>query len=119
MKITFAGAKRPLYVVSDGEIKSIRGSSKTIGGRFQKEQKFEQIELNLKRGDRIYLTTDGLKDQHSPEREKFGIPRFTNFLADTGKLSMEEQKSGLEDTLLGFMKLAKQRDDITIMGIEV
>jgi len=119
VKITFAGARRPLYVASDGEINMIRGNRKTIGGRFQKEQKFEQIELNLKKGDKIYLTTDGLTDQHSPEREKFGIPRFTDFLSKSGKLSMEEQKSKLENSLLGFMKYAKQRDDITIMGIEI
>ena len=119
VKITFAGARRPLYAVSNGEVKMIKGNRKTIGGRFQKEEKFEQIELNLKKGDKIYLTTDGLTDQHFPEREKFGIPRFTDFLVNSGNLSMEEQKSNLENELLGFMKYAKQRDDITIMGIEI
>ena len=119
VKLTFAGARRPLFVLRDGEVIMIKGNRKTIGGRFQKEQKFEQIELNLKKGDKIYLTTDGLTDQHSPEREKFGIPRFTDFLCNKSHLSLEEQKSELENSLLGFMKYARQRDDITVVGIEI
>jgi serine phosphatase RsbU (regulator of sigma subunit) len=32
---------------------------------------------------------------------------------------MEKQKQSLEEELLGFMKYEKQRDDITVLGIQI
>ena len=118
-KLVFSGARRPLYVLNGKGIEMIRGDRKTIGGRYNAEQDFTNKEIILNSGDRIYLTTDGITDQNSPEREKFGINRLMDILSQTQSLSMEKQKQSLEEELLGFMKYEKQRDDITVLGIQI
>jgi len=118
-KIVFSGACRPLYIMNGKEVEMIRGDRKTIGGRLNAELEFTNKEIILKRGDRVYLTTDGLTDQNSPEREKFGINRLKSILTQTREQSMEKQKQSLEEELIGFMKYEKQRDDITVLGIQI
>jgi serine phosphatase RsbU (regulator of sigma subunit) len=73
----------------------------------------------LKTGDRIYLTTDGLMDQHSPSRERFHARRFVEFLTRQGNLPMHEQKTGLEKELQAFMATENQTDDITVIGLKL
>jgi len=119
-RVLFSGARRPLYYTrNQSEAEMIRGDRKTVGGRYYKERKFTTRELLLSRGDKIYLTTDGITDQPSPYREKFGIKRFMDILVKTGNFSMEKQREYFEEELLGFMRYEKQRDDITVMGIEL
>ena len=118
--LSFSGARRALFLVRQGkEVEMIRGDRRTVGGRYFSPIPFSKNELSLKRGDRIYLTSDGLMDQHSPEREKFGTKRFIAFLNENNSLGMNEQHVKLEEEMIGFMKLEKQRDDITIMGIKL
>jgi serine phosphatase RsbU (regulator of sigma subunit) len=116
--LSFSGARRTLFLTRQGrEVEMIRGDRRTIGGRRFVPSPFSKIELSLKRGDRIYLTTDGLMDQHSPDRDKFGTKRFMAFLKENASLGMHKQKTILEEQMIGFMQQQKQRDDITIMGI--
>lgn len=118
--LSFSGARRSLFLIRQGkEVEVIRGDRRTIGGKHFNPNPFSKNELALKSGDRIYLTSDGLMDQNSPEREKFGTRRFISFLNEHALLSMDQQKSKLEEKMLGFMKLEKQRDDITVMGIKL
>jgi len=118
--LSFSGARRSLFLMRQGqEVEVIRGDRRTIGGKHFNPNPFSKNELALKSGDRIFLTSDGLMDQHSPEREKFGSRRFIAFLNGSGSLDMNEQHDKLEDEIYGFMKLEKQRDDITIMGIKL
>jgi serine phosphatase RsbU (regulator of sigma subunit) len=118
-KLIFSGAKRPLYILNEKGIEMIRGDRKTIGGRFNAEQEFTNREFIVKSGDRIYLTTDGITDQNSPDREKFGIDRFKEILTRTFRMQLDKQKQSLEEELIGFMKYEKQRDDITVLGVQI
>ncbi len=117
-RILFSGARRPLYVLNDRGVEMIRGDRKTIGGRYNAEMDFTNHETILNKGDRIYLTTDGITDQNSPERDKFGIDRLKEILDRTFGLPLEEQKQTLEEALLGFMRYEKQRDDITLLCVQ-
>ncbi len=119
--LSFSGAKRSLFLKRRGgkEVEVIKGDRRSIGGRYFNPNPFSKSELALNKGDRIYLTSDGLMDQHSPEREKFGTRRFIDCLNEIASLNMNEQQVKLEEKLLGFMKNENQRDDITIMGINL
>jgi serine phosphatase RsbU (regulator of sigma subunit) len=118
--LSFSGARRSLYLIRQGQdAEIIRGVRRTIGGKYFNPTPFLKNELALKKGDRIYLTSDGLTDQHSPQREKFGTGRFINFLNTSSSLGMKEQQSGLEEEIYRFMNPEIQRDDITIMGIKL
>lgn len=118
--LSFSGARRSLFLVRNGkDVEVIRGDRRTIGGKYFNPNPFSKNELVLQADDLIYLTTDGLMDQHSPDREKFGTKRFIDFLNNNSSLSMKQQQALLEEEMMRFMQYEKQRDDITIMGIKL
>ncbi len=118
--LSFSGARRPLFLLRRGkEIEMVRGDRRTIGGKHFNPNPFTKYELSLKRGDRLYLTSDGLMDQHSPEREKFGRVRFMSLMNEHADLDLHSQQDKLEEEIFRFMRKEKQRDDITILGINL
>jgi serine phosphatase RsbU (regulator of sigma subunit) len=120
VEVCFSGARRPLFYTGNGqEIIRLQGNRKPVGGRYHQEITFTDETLVLDSSSILYLTTDGLADQHSPEREKFGNKRLVQALSSCRHLSMEEQKRMLDEELLSFQKFEKQRDDITVMGIRL
>ncbi len=79
-KIVFAGAKRPLYYVSEDSLHQLKGTRKTIGGRGKNNKPFEQEEIWLNEGDCLYFTTDGYVDQSSPRQKKIGTMQLLTWL---------------------------------------
>ncbi len=120
VSICFTGARRPLFYTSgsSGPVR-LQGDRKGVGGPFFRDMEFTVNELELKRGDMLYLTTDGLADQPSPGREKFSTKRIVRILAEVRDLPMSEQKNRLDYELVSFQKYEKQRDDITVLGIKL
>ncbi len=120
-KMTFAGAKRPLYYYKRNEqsLKYIKGTRKTIGGTQAKRniEVFTDHEVLLEKGDLLYLSTDGIIDQPSPDRIRFGSMRFINLLKNIGEQPMEFQKEAIEKAVLDFQEYEQQRDDVTFLGI--
>lgn len=122
-RVLFAGAKRPLfyYLKEDQALRYIKGTRKTIGGTQARRNReyFADNELILKNGDVIYLTTDGLIDQSSPQRIRYGTPRLIQLLQRISNLSLDEQKNMIEKSLLSFQGEEDQRDDVTFIGIQL
>ena len=122
-KITFAGAKRPLYYYKSQEKELVRqkGDRKSIGGIIIKENKeiFTNQEIILQQNDLIYLTTDGYIDQNNKKRKRFGTKKFENILNKIANMELSEQKQILETELDKWQNNEKQRDDITVIGIKI
>lgn len=117
-KLTFSGARRPLYLVKDNQLTEIKGDKKSIGG-FQKEEKrtFSNQTQTLQKGVMIYLTSDGFTDQLNPDSKKFGSKRLKASLEELGRLGCQDQKEKLQEILKNHQKTEEQQDDITIIGI--
>lgn len=123
-KIVFAGAGRPLYLVSGSELVEIKGDRKSIGGRQREEKRLftnhEFVNPPETRGRiMIYLTSDGFVDQHNPEDRKYGSRQLKKFLRDNAYLSAYRQKEALLKELKTHQSDAEQRDDITLIGIRL
>jgi serine phosphatase RsbU (regulator of sigma subunit) len=122
-KLTFAGAKRPLYLIKNKENKLIshRGDRKSIGGYSlsKREITFTDYAIDVEKGDMIYLFSDAIIDQNSPDRKKFGRIRLEEFFVDCAKLTPEEQKKIIEQRLKDYMQNEEQRDDIALVGLKV
>ncbi|MCG8697908.1 MAG: SpoIIE family protein phosphatase, partial [Bacteroidales bacterium] len=121
--ITFAGAKNPLiiYHSDSGELESIKGSRKSIGGLRAKRSKqyYENTVVNLQSGDMIYLITDGIIDQHSVDRDRFTVKRLHEVIKEVATKDIEEQHEKIELMLNEHMKGERQTDDITLIGIKL
>jgi serine phosphatase RsbU (regulator of sigma subunit) len=121
--LIFSGAKRPIHYFSKSENKLdfIKGSKKSIGGicSLRGISNFEENSISLYKGDAIYLHTDGFTDQNSPERKRFGRKRLNDTINNIVDKPMRDQKIYLERILSHWQNTAKQRDDITLIGIQI
>ncbi len=118
--VDFAGAKRPLiYKEAEGEIVQLRGTSRSIGGVQRKKKPFEEQHLTLLPRTMLFLTSDGLIDQPNKDRKKYGTTRFLEKISEWGHLPISMQKSSLLEDVENFRQEEEQRDDITIMAINL
>jgi len=117
-KVSFAGAKRPLYYFQNDELKIIRGESHPVGGEsYSENREYEQHEISLQAGDLVYLFTDGLIDQFGgPNDKKFMYPRFRQILQDIHTKSMDEQLTLILEQYNNWKGDKEQTDDMLIIG---
>ena len=91
--LEYSGANRPLYIVRDGAVQHIRPDRMPIGIYEQDPVPFTKQSIELKKGDCIYLFSDGYVDQlGGPLRKTFRVKKFRKLLVEIQNHSMEEQK---------------------------
>lgn len=119
-QLQFAGAHNSLFIIRNQQLIELKADRKGIGfidktGRFR----FTNHVFQLKKGDMIYLFTDGYPDQiGGPNRKKFYYRPFKNLLTSLSELNVEEQEQKLEMIHTQWMgKKMDQTDDILVMGI--
>ncbi len=120
-QLTFAGAKRPLYFVKDNEFVEWKGDRSSIGGTVRKNKylTFEEQQTELSSKDILYLFTDGFSDQNGINGQKMGSLKFQSYLEGLHNLPLHLQKQELENQFKEHKGKNKQRDDVTILGIEL
>jgi PAS domain S-box-containing protein len=120
IELTFSGAKRPVFLVRNGEVTKIPGGMESIGGWLEGMQRnYENKTVELEKNDTLYLSSDGFVDSASPKRKKFGEKRFRQMIAENGHLPMNEQHQIVVKALANHQLDTEQRDDITIVGVKV
>ncbi|WP_020527665.1 SpoIIE family protein phosphatase [Flexithrix dorotheae] len=119
--LKFSGAKCPLFHRSnEGKITKLSPDRKSIGG-WQKEadHTFNVHQLEVEKGEMIYLTTDGIIDAANNKRRRFGTKRLSSLIERYAKRPTYEQKLHFERELDEHQTGADQRDDITFLGIRL
>ena len=116
--LQYAGAYNPLILIRNSEIIEIKGDKFAIGRSDENlEKKFTNHELEIQKGDTIYLFSDGYADQFGGEKgKKFMIKPLKNLLVAIQEKSIDEQKDMLDHTIETWKGEYEQVDDILIMG---
>lgn len=118
--LQFAGAFRPLLVVSGESRVEYKGSRYPIGFFDLENKVFETQYIEVKKGDRLYLYSDGYNDQFGGERnKKLTRSRFYQFLETSELMDMEEQGSYLDYSIQNWKQNEPQTDDILVIGVEL
>ncbi len=125
--VSYAGANRPLWILrpdrSNGQthyqLTEVKGDKFPIGGIQTEERRFfRSNSISISPGDSIYLFTDGFADQFGGEKgKKFMAKRFQQTLADAQQMSMKEQASFLENSIVEWKGGLEQVDDILVIGV--
>jgi len=117
--LRFAGAHNPLYKIRDNELIEIAANRFSIGGEIHESGKaFEDYDVEIKKGDIIYMFSDGYADQLGGKRgRKFMKGRFKELLLEIHKEPMKKQKEVLGKTLKKWRGDIFQVDDVLVMGI--
>lgn len=115
----FSGAHRPMVMIRDGEVFTIKGDNIPIG-HFRKEGKFTPVNINFQPGDKVYLFSDGCSDQTGGEQKRrLMIQNFRAKLLEFSSMPFAEQKTAIEDLIFGWKGNLPQTDDISLLGFEV
>jgi serine phosphatase RsbU (regulator of sigma subunit) len=119
-KVCFSSAMRPFIVYQNGEQLYFKGSRSSIGGQIKEEKVFDDIELQLTKGDLIYMFSDGYPDQFGgPHGKKFKMVRLRNLLKDIHQKPMEEQYNYVKSNFELWQGNLEQIDDVIFMGIKI
>jgi ligand-binding sensor domain-containing protein/serine phosphatase RsbU (regulator of sigma subunit) len=119
-KACFASAMRPFIVYQNGEQLYFKGSRSSIGGQIKEDKIFENVELQLTKGDLIYMFSDGYPDQFGgPHGKKFKMVRLRNLLKDIHQKPMEEQYNYVKSNFELWQGNLEQVDDVIFMGIKI
>ncbi|OFY65446.1 MAG: hypothetical protein A2V64_10545, partial [Bacteroidetes bacterium RBG_13_43_22] len=114
MKLQFAGANNPLYIVRKSDGKKIDAVNHIESGKHilyeikgdrmpisihESMKEFTMHEIELLKGDMLYLFSDGFADQFGGgEGKKLHYMAFRKILLEHAGESMEKQKLNLEKT---------------------
>ncbi|MFZ1659080.1 MAG: two-component regulator propeller domain-containing protein [Flavobacteriales bacterium] len=122
MNMRAASAMHDILHVRGGEWTRHRGTRRSIGGHLHEgaEAGFQQVDLQLQKGDRLYFFSDGIPDQFGGTRgKKLKVAGLQSFLKEHGEMSMEEQGKVLREFLIQWMEGHEQVDDMLVIGFEV
>jgi PAS domain S-box-containing protein len=116
-----SSASRPVVLVRKNKYQVIRGRKKLpIGLALGDEREYKTEKLPFKKGDSIYMLTDGYCDQFGgKDNEKFMAERFLNLLVNMQGLSMADQGAELENVIEEWKGKRKQLDDILVVGFRL
>jgi serine phosphatase RsbU (regulator of sigma subunit) len=128
--LKYAGAYRPLWLIRttlspEGRagvgftLAEFKATKAAIGGLTEDNQVFQINEIQLQKGDTIYLSSDGYADQFSPADKKLMTKRFKEILLSIQPLSMPEQEKYLEKFITDWRGNMEQTDDVLVIGVRV
>lgn len=120
-EILFTGANNPIYHISNGELKQIKGDKFPVGAFIEdKIQKFTTKRFTVQKGDSIYLFTDGFADQFGGDKgKKYKYAPFQQKLITVSELPLKEQKNVMIDEFNNWKGMHEQVDDVLLIGIKI
>jgi serine phosphatase RsbU (regulator of sigma subunit) len=119
-ELVYAGARRPLYVLSKGTVYEAKGNRHSIGRSYEAEKQFTQETIAAAAGDLIYLFTDGYTDQFGGDMDKkFTSSRFRDLLVSIADKEMYEQHFLLDRKLKMWRGNTPQTDDVMVVGFRL
>ena len=125
LEMEFAGAGLPLLIWDQKELQLVKSPKLMVGGiegddEKEVEDQFEVNRIQLKEGDRLYMSSDGFQDQFGGQDDKrFMAKRLRDLLQSTADMKMREQGKKVEDVFLKWKGDQDQTDDVLVMGLEL
>ena len=116
--ITYASAYNKPILVSHSNYKDLPADKMPIG-KGERAQSFTPFSIEVQKGDRLYLYTDGYADQFGgPKGKKFKYRQLNQLLLSTYTKSFTEQKQELYHTFNNWKNNEEQVDDICLIGLK-
>lgn len=118
--LEFSGAYNPLLIFQGGEFREYKSDRMPIGIYYGEKKVFTNYEINVKKGDTIYIFSDGLVDQFGgPNGAKYKISNLKTLLSEIHSRPMAEQSVIIGNEFKKWKGSIDQVDDITMIGIRI
>ena len=106
--------------VRNGEINHIKANYQPVAISAGAKKPFTNHEINVKKGDMLFIYSDGFADQFGgPKGKKYMSRKFRDYLASISSFSAEEQSQKLEKEFYRWKGTQDQIDDVCVMGVKI
>jgi serine phosphatase RsbU (regulator of sigma subunit)/ligand-binding sensor domain-containing protein len=119
--IQWSGANNPLYIVSaeTGTLTEVKANKQPIG-KYYDMTSFDAHEIEVKKGDMLYVFSDGYADQFGGDKgKKFKTANLKVLLTSLYSQPAKVQMSEIRDTFNNWKADYEQVDDICVIGIKI
>lgn len=119
MKLNYAGANNPVWIVRKDELIEHKGTKQPVGkGKFHGS--FESHTIELQKDDQIYIFSDGYVDQFGGDQgKKFMVKRFRELLLTIAYKELSQQRHELDHAFESWRGELEQVDDVCVIGVRV
>ena len=117
--LSYSGANNPLWIARNGEILETKATKQPIG-KYGEPKPFQTNQIDLQKGDVIYIFTDGYVDQFGGEKgKKFKAKAFRELLLSLQEKTMREQQKLIDDAFEIWRGEEEQVDDVCVIGVRI
>jgi serine phosphatase RsbU (regulator of sigma subunit) len=105
-----------LLLFYDGELIEFKGNRMPVGS-YPHQKPFTSHQVRIKKGDNIYLFSDGYADQFGgTTNRKMMLGTFKRLITENSHHSMKEQREIFDQHFLNWKGYNEQVDDVLLMG---
>lgn len=116
--LEFSGANNYGYLLRNNEIIKLECDHMPVS-YFSKMKPFSNMQMDVRKGDILYLFSDGFIDQFGGAKDKkLKAPSFKKLLLEIQNLNMEEQKQKLDEFFVRWKGEQAQVDDVSVFGLK-
>ena len=120
MKVAYSGGYAPLYLVRNGALIEHKGDRMPVGPTPGEMNAFGSVEIQLEKGDRLFMCSDGLQDQFGgPHGKKLKSSGLKEWILQTSDLTIDDQYQAISDRFRMWLGKGEQIDDVLLVGFEV
>ncbi len=116
--LNYSGAHNPLWVIRKGSdiVEEIKADKQPIG-MYAEHKPFTNHEIQLSKGNSVYIFSDGYVDQFGGERgKKFKSVNFKKLLLSIQEQSIDEQYAVIKNSFQEWKQGIEQLDDVCVIG---
>ncbi|HLP13977.1 MAG TPA: SpoIIE family protein phosphatase, partial [Flavobacteriales bacterium] len=118
--VQFAGANNSLYLINNGNLLEFKGDKQPIGIYVGEKKQFTCQEIQVKKGDKLYMSSDGYFDQFGGEKgKKFKSSSFEKLVQKINDHNSAEQLKCLDETFIAWRGDYEQVDDVCVIGVHI
>lgn len=118
--LEYAGAYNPLFICQGGEVKEYKADRMPIGIYVGEKESFTNYEINVSKGDVLYLFSDGMPDQFGgPGSSKYKKSSLKKLFSTIFDKPLGEQKVIIENEFERWKGNGAQIDDVTVVGVRI
>ena len=116
-KITQAGHPSPIHLKRDGSTSFIGDGGYPVG--MLPYVDYDEHNVQLNKGDRLILYSDGITECTNDEKEPFALERLMELLECGKDLSLQELLARIKQNLQQWKGDDKFEDDVTLLAMEI
>ncbi|MES2837107.1 MAG: tetratricopeptide repeat protein [Bacteroidota bacterium] len=118
-KLQWSGANNPLWIVRNGELLEYKADKQPIG-KYAEPKPFTTNEIELHKGDTLYIFTDGYADQFGGEKgKKYKSAKMKEMILSIQNQEMEKQREMIDASFESWKGELEQVDDVCVIGVRV